>query len=40
MWSFSSSVSTWLVTAELPMLALILVLAAMPMHIGSSRCLM
>ena len=35
--SFSSSSSTLLVTAELPMLALILHLAAMPMPIGSSR---
>ena len=35
--SFSSSPSMSLVTAELPMLALILRLAAMPMPIGSSR---
>ena len=35
--SFSSSPSMLLVTAELPMLALIFVRAAMPMHIGSSR---
>ena len=37
MCSFSSSSSTLLVTAELPMLALILHVAAMPMPIGSSR---
>ena len=35
--SFSSSSSTLLVTAELPMLALILHLEATPMPIGSSR---
>src|SRR5262249_16462670 len=35
--SFSSSSSILLVTAELPMLALILQAAATPMHIGSSR---
>ena len=35
--SFSSSPSMLLVTAELPMLALIFVFAAMPMPIGSSR---
>ncbi len=35
--SFSSSPGASLVTAELPMLALILVFEAMPMHIGSSR---
>ncbi len=41
MWSFCSSVCSSLVTAELPILALIFVRAAMPMHIGSSdlvRC--
>ena len=37
--SFSSSPSMSLVTAELPMLALIFVRAAMPMHIGSQPLL-